>query len=413
MRVMHRILRILLVFVLLAAAGFAQAPDFAETKKKAEAGDAEAQSALGYMYANGTGVPKDDAEAVKWFRKAADQGNAMAQNNLGYMYANGTGVPKDDAEAVKWYRKAADQGNMFAQYNLGFMCENGNGLHGDDAEAVRWFRKAADQGNVAAQSNLGLRQAAREQAARVQEAARVQAAREQEAAREQAAGVQEIARVQAAREQTAAREEAARKQAAKDRYAKYTGGVAKLVIKGLAIGMSIDAALEVVNERFVGALNEKYEIKPSESSKYEIKRSESSQDTSGAYLSPTQKINQYGDGLLMLAMLSNDIDGLPLSFSIKCEVNNDAVTRIVLPAALTNALFNTADMQASDFLLQIRQNYGVGLKAGDWTVFQFYKSETNWTGWEYSSPEGYRIRVFDSKAIEMKKIPKSNERNFN
>lgn len=37
MRVMHRILRILLVFVLLAAAGFAA--DFAETKKNAEAGD--------------------------------------------------------------------------------------------------------------------------------------------------------------------------------------------------------------------------------------------------------------------------------------------------------------------------------------------------------------------------------------
>ena len=36
--------------------------------------------------------------------------NARAQFNLGVMYANGDGVPKDAAEAVKWYRKAADQG---------------------------------------------------------------------------------------------------------------------------------------------------------------------------------------------------------------------------------------------------------------------------------------------------------------
>jgi TPR repeat protein len=60
---MNRILKSLLVFVLLAAAGFA-ADDFAETKKKAEAGDATAQSKLGEMYANGTGVPKDLVQAV-------------------------------------------------------------------------------------------------------------------------------------------------------------------------------------------------------------------------------------------------------------------------------------------------------------------------------------------------------------
>jgi TPR repeat protein len=32
----------------------------------------------------------------------------VAQNNLGGMYANGEGVEKDDAKALKWYRKAAD-----------------------------------------------------------------------------------------------------------------------------------------------------------------------------------------------------------------------------------------------------------------------------------------------------------------
>ena len=32
------------------------------------------------------GVPEDDAEAVKWFRKAADQGDAHAQYNVGVMY---------------------------------------------------------------------------------------------------------------------------------------------------------------------------------------------------------------------------------------------------------------------------------------------------------------------------------------
>ena len=408
---MHRILRTLLVFVLLAAAGFA-ADDFAETKKKAEAGDAVAQNTLGNMYYNGEGVPKDTAEAVKWWRKAADQGDANAQTILGWMYERGEGVPKDDVEAVKWWRKAADQrnahaqcylgvmyyngdgvskdlaealswwrlaadqgyadaqynlGNMYydgllyyngevvprdnaetakwfrlaaeqgnakAQYKLGYMYENGEGVPKDDVEAVKWYRKAAGQGNVDAQSNLGLRQAAM--------------------ARKQAAAA-----------------------AATEAYAKYTGGVAKLVIKGLAIGMSIDAALEVLNERLSGVLEGKFEIEPSES---------------GAYI------------------------GFPapfmLKFSIKCEVNNNVVTSIFLPAASTNALFNTADMEASVFARQICTNYGIKEMIPYQDGYNFIAG-TIGRGWEYSSPEGYRIRVSEYKDIHMQKIPKSNERRFN
>ena len=42
------------------------------------------------------------AEIVKQLRLAAEQGNARAQTNLGLVYANGEGVPENDAEAVKW-----------------------------------------------------------------------------------------------------------------------------------------------------------------------------------------------------------------------------------------------------------------------------------------------------------------------
>ena len=62
------------------------------------------------MYADGLGLPKDEAEAVKWYRMAAEQGQANAQDNLGFAYAKGLGVPKDEAKAVKWCRMAAEQG---------------------------------------------------------------------------------------------------------------------------------------------------------------------------------------------------------------------------------------------------------------------------------------------------------------
>ena len=56
----------------------------------ADQGFAEAQFKLGIMYAEGRGVLKDEAEAVRWYRLAADQGLAGAQGDLGIMYASGT-----------------------------------------------------------------------------------------------------------------------------------------------------------------------------------------------------------------------------------------------------------------------------------------------------------------------------------
>jgi TPR repeat protein len=99
------------------------------------------------MYDNGLGVPEDDAEAVKWYRKAAEQGNASAQYYLGFMYANGEGVPQDDAEAEKWHRKAAEQGFSFAQVGLGMMYLSGEGVPEDDVAAYAWFSVAAASGD--------------------------------------------------------------------------------------------------------------------------------------------------------------------------------------------------------------------------------------------------------------------------
>jgi TPR repeat protein len=80
---------------------------------------AAAQYNLGIMYRNGRGVPKNDSEAVKWYRKAADQGHSGAQYNLVFMYAYGEGVPESDSEA---------------QFSLGVMYANGEGVPENDSE---------------------------------------------------------------------------------------------------------------------------------------------------------------------------------------------------------------------------------------------------------------------------------------
>ena len=147
---------LLLGFFLTPVMAVGQAPDFAETLRLAQEGNAASQFNLGWMYDNAEGVPEDDVEAVKWYRRAADQGLVGAQLNLGLMYATGEGVPRDDAEAIRWFRLAADQGNAVAQYNLGLMYATGEGVPINYVTAYAWFNIAAASGNEKAISNRSI-----------------------------------------------------------------------------------------------------------------------------------------------------------------------------------------------------------------------------------------------------------------
>jgi len=133
----------------------AERRQFDVLKSKAEKGDAEAQLQLAYRYANGDGVARDAAKAVKWLRKAADQGSARAQCQLALYYASGTGVKPDKFEGAHWLRRAADQGLAEAQFNLGICYAQGEGVQRDAVTAAEWYRKAADQGLPQAEAELG------------------------------------------------------------------------------------------------------------------------------------------------------------------------------------------------------------------------------------------------------------------
>ncbi|MCL2022440.1 MAG: sel1 repeat family protein [Betaproteobacteria bacterium] len=118
-----------------------------ELTQRAEEGDAEAQTNLGFMYAEGQSVPQDFQEAARWWRKAADKGHVAAQFSLGSMYDNGEGVGQDLRQAVHWYHKAAGQGFAPALFNLGNMYENGEGVPQDIVLAYAFLSLAAAGGN--------------------------------------------------------------------------------------------------------------------------------------------------------------------------------------------------------------------------------------------------------------------------
>jgi TPR repeat protein len=61
--------------------------------------------------------------AVKKWRNVAEAGNPNAQSLLGEMYAFGQGVPLNYPEAIRLLRMAAAQGVAKAQFKLGSMYE--------------------------------------------------------------------------------------------------------------------------------------------------------------------------------------------------------------------------------------------------------------------------------------------------
>jgi uncharacterized protein len=147
---MRQFLAIMVVAFGLCSAAFADplpGQGLDALRAKAEHGDKWAQWDLGWKYEVGRGVPRDYAEALRWYRQSAGQGLAEAQRSLGWMYHQGKGVPRDYAEAVKWLGKAAEQGNAIAQLALGTMYELGHGVPRADVAAYMWLSLAAAQGS--------------------------------------------------------------------------------------------------------------------------------------------------------------------------------------------------------------------------------------------------------------------------
>ena len=128
--------------------------DVAELRKRAQAGDADAQYALGCRYYDGDGVRRDYKEALKWYRLAAAQGHNSGLCDVGYCYRNGHGVRRDYGKAIPYYKQAADQGCPTGAYWLAHAYEHGEGVPKDLAKAKRWYEISRDRGDCDAADAL-------------------------------------------------------------------------------------------------------------------------------------------------------------------------------------------------------------------------------------------------------------------
>jgi uncharacterized protein len=123
-------------------------------RKAAEKGSTAAMVELGVLFATGSGVAKDEAQARKLFERAAAGGNPRGATNLAALNESGGAAP-DPAQTRAALAKAADANSAEAQYQLGLLLAEGTGGPKDDVAARALFEKAAAQDHPGALERMG------------------------------------------------------------------------------------------------------------------------------------------------------------------------------------------------------------------------------------------------------------------
>ena len=108
---------------------------------------AEKKANNAYSKGSSAHAAKEYAKAMRLYKEAIKQGssNGKPEYNIGLLYTGGRGVPKDEVEALRWYRIAARKGNEKAMSSIGVYYEEGDGgLSVNYAEALKWYRRARE-----------------------------------------------------------------------------------------------------------------------------------------------------------------------------------------------------------------------------------------------------------------------------
>lgn len=69
-------------------------------------------------FEHGNGSPRNTEKAIELYCEASRLGDTEAQYNLGWMYAMGRGIPRDDATAAYFFTMASKQGDALAERML-------------------------------------------------------------------------------------------------------------------------------------------------------------------------------------------------------------------------------------------------------------------------------------------------------
>jgi len=115
-------------------------------------GYVEAAVAMGWAYANGSGVERSIENAERWYNKGAQQGDRTAQYYLACLLLSQGRV----ADAATWLQAASERGHLSAKFRLGRLYQQGSGVQRDEALGLQLVDAAAAGGHLVAQRTLAV-----------------------------------------------------------------------------------------------------------------------------------------------------------------------------------------------------------------------------------------------------------------
>jgi TPR repeat protein len=100
---------------------------------------------MGWRYLRGDLVPADPDEAVRWFEWiSAEHPHGPTLYAMGLIFLNGWGRPRDRARALGYFQQAAEQDHGGAMLRLAWFFAKGIAGPIDEAEALHWALSAED-----------------------------------------------------------------------------------------------------------------------------------------------------------------------------------------------------------------------------------------------------------------------------
>lgn len=105
---------------------------------------------LGWSYANGYSVAKDEHRAFDNLKRSCEAGYEEACSALGTLYAKGTSAAGSDPEKARvLFERSCAAGVARGCHNLGIVHREGVGVSKDVERALTFFLRACDQGHAA------------------------------------------------------------------------------------------------------------------------------------------------------------------------------------------------------------------------------------------------------------------------
>jgi uncharacterized protein len=99
---------------------------------------------LGYLYAVGKIVAKDDLRSLQFYTRGCSAGDAHGCYNQGLMRDQGRGLAMSATSAAPAYEQACLEGIASACTNLGYLYEHGRGVMRDAMRATGFYRRGCE-----------------------------------------------------------------------------------------------------------------------------------------------------------------------------------------------------------------------------------------------------------------------------